>query len=137
MLSEEKIRVMSRMSMYERGRGKQDLRKDAWFKGDYLSRELLISFLAGTAAFVILVGCFLLGDIESLESLMLQLFSMDVMSLLRRILLEYIVFMLVFEAITWIVYSVRYDRAQEGLRRYYKDLKRISEGYGGKDSAGK
>lgn len=131
MLNEEKIRIMTRMAMYEADAGKADVRRDAWFKGDYLSKELLLSFLAGTAAFAVLAGVYAFYHIETL---MLTLYSMDILALARQIGLRYVLFMLCFEAVTWIVCSLRYERGEERLRRYCKDLRRLSDGYGGKDS---
>ena len=131
MLNEDKIRIMTRMAMYEKKEGKRDSRTDAWFKGDYISKALLGSFITGTIAFVII---FMIYALDSVEELMLTLYSMDVIALVSRVFLVYIIFMACFEVITWVVYSVRYDKAQKGLHRYYKDVKRLTDEYGGKDN---
>lgn len=127
MLNEEKIRLMTQLSLYEKKEGKQDEKADHWFRADYISREMLGTFLCTTVAFVIL---FLVYAVYHLDDILTQIYTMDVMAVVRRVAGVYLLLLAVMLTITWFVYSYRYRNAQRGLRRYYKTLRRLSQEYG-------
>ena len=126
MLNGDRIRLMTEMAIYEKREGRQDERVDAYFKSDYLSAELLKSFLAATLVFLMLVGVYCLYQFEEL---MLTIYSLDLNALARQILTRYILFLLVFLAITLVVYLRRYNHTRRNLREYYRNLKELSAGY--------
>ena len=126
MLNGDRIRLMTEMAIYEKREGRQDERVDAYFKSDYLSAELLKSFLAATLVFLLLVGVYCLYHFEEL---MLTIYSLDLNALARQILTRYILFLLVFLAITLVIYLRRYNHTRRNLREYYRNLKELSAGY--------
>ena len=49
MLNEERIRLMTRMAAYEEHEGKKDIAISEYFRGDYISFQLLKSAIYATA----------------------------------------------------------------------------------------
>ena len=50
MLNEEKIRLMTRVTVYEEGRGIEDSRKARFFQNDFVFAEIVGSIFTGTLA---------------------------------------------------------------------------------------
>ncbi|MBR2995470.1 MAG: hypothetical protein IKF45_02050, partial [Lachnospiraceae bacterium] len=125
-LNGDRIRLMTEMAIYEKREGRTDEQVDAYFKSDYLSAELLKSFLAATIVFLMLIGVYCLYHFEEL---MLTIYSLDLKLLIRQILTRYFLFLAVFLVITLIVYVRRYNHTRRNLREYYRNLKELSAGY--------
>lgn len=126
MINENKVRLMTRLALYEKNQLKDDEKAENYFHGDYLSKQFLGTFVCGTIAFVII---FLTYGAYNFEQMMLDIYSMDVMGFVRNVLFIYLVFMAVLLSITGLVYSIRYRRASKGIHRYYLALKKLQSDY--------
>ena len=89
MINKERTRMMTKLALYESKRGKKELQITRYAPGDYVTAHMLWSFVCGTIAFVIVLALWVLYNIESL---LIELFSMDIMHLAINILLIYIIF---------------------------------------------
>lgn len=67
MLDEKRIVLMTKMAMYEENQGKEDIGISTYFRKDYISKNLLWSFIWYTVGYVLLV---LLVGIASFETLL-------------------------------------------------------------------
>ena len=56
MLNEERIRLMTRMAAYEEHEGKKDIAISGYFRGDYISFQLLKSAIYATVGFALAVA---------------------------------------------------------------------------------
>ncbi len=127
MLNEDKIRLMTQLALYEKKEGKQGEKAEHWFRADYISRQMLGTFLCTTIAFAIL---FLVYALYHLGDILTRIYTVDIWSVVRSVLAVYLLFLAGMLGITWFVYSYRYRKAQKGLRRYYKILRKLSQEYG-------
>ncbi len=126
MINEQRVRAMTRLATYEKHHGSADEKVNSYFKTDYISGQLLRSFICGT------VACFVLAAVYgfyNFENLMLTIYSMDLKAFGMRVLTMYLVFMGILMAITIGVYAYRYHKARKNLEKYYRDLNRLSDGY--------
>ena len=73
-LNENKVKMMTRMAIYEKNEGKKMLRTAKFFKGDYVSLAVLKSTIATTFAFIIVA---LMVVLCNTESIIRQINSMD------------------------------------------------------------
>ena len=134
MLNEKKIRLMTKLALYEKNDGKESSKARKWFRADYISREMLVSFICATIAFVLI---FFLYAVYNLEPLLTAIYSRDIFSFVRRFLFAYILFLAAFLLITGLVYSYRFNRARRRLRAYYRGLRKLSQMYGDDGSENK
>ena len=63
MLNEEKIRWMTKASIYEKRQGRIDLGRNEYFMGDYVRLHLLKNGISLTIAYILLAGLYFL-DIQ-------------------------------------------------------------------------
>ena len=59
MVNEEKVRLMTRLAMYEQSTGKEDLEKGRYFKSDYVKYNCLKTLVSTTILFVIVVAAYI------------------------------------------------------------------------------
>ncbi len=127
MLNEERIKLMTQMASYEENEGKKNAAIGSYFRGDYISLQVIASIISATAAFCILCALYIFYDFEAF---MQNIYKIDLLVFGKRILLLYIVFVIIYALISYIVYAYRYHKAKASLKRYYYHLKELSEMYG-------
>lgn len=131
MLNEDKVKLMTNIAMFEKREGKRIFPLGRYFKGDYISTHIIRSFISYTFCFFMVTAVWILYSIDRLLN------ASDTDDLFRygkRALLIYVVGLVVYLAITWRIYSERYDYAKRGLRVYQAKLRRLEKRY---DSQGR
>ena len=126
MINNERVRLMTRMSVYEEREGARDFRIFGYFRADYIVSQMLHSFVTGTMAFLVLLGVY---GMYNFEDLILSIYSVDLTQMLFTLITRYVVFMAVFFAITFLVYNHRYSKTRNNLARYARDLKKLDASY--------
>ncbi len=126
MISKERTARMTRLALYESGRGKKELQITKYLPGYYIKAQMLWSFLYGTLAFIII---FVLSALYNVESLMLDIFSMDILKVTRNILLIYIGFISVYLGICYTYINYQYGRYKKRVNRYLNELKELYRYY--------
>lgn len=124
MVNEERVLRMTRMAFYEEKQGKRDRAVAGYFRGDYISLQMIISFLVITAAFLTGAAAYVAFHFEELFE---DIYSMDLMETGRSVIILYLAVMLSYLAVTWLVYTVRYRRARRRLNILWEHLDRLGE----------
>ena len=124
MLDEERICIMTRMASYEAGEGKEDMPVKQYYRKDYISYQMIRSFISSTISFCILL---LFWGMYNIENIMKKVAATDLPRFGILILVLYISFIVLYEIITVVVYSRKYTKATEGMKKYHADLKKVME----------
>lgn len=128
MLSEEKIKLMTKLSIYEKRTGKKTMKLTKFFQMDYVSWNMLKTGVAVTIGYLLIVAVYLVYHFETFIE---ELYTMDYIALGREIATKYVLLLVVYMAITFLIYSVRYSWGMKSLKRYQKNLKRIEADFEG------
>ena len=124
MLNEERIRLMAKMASYEKGAGPEHSPIKQYYRKDYISYQGVKTFFSSTLCFGILLLFRVLYGMEDIA----EILDSDVLSSIGvPLLLEYLAFIAIFQAIAYIVYSRRYARATAGTKEYYAILKKVQK----------
>ena len=123
MLNEERITLMTKLAAYEQRQGKKNNRVRGYFRGDYLIMQMLKSLIYTTVAYAIIVGMYFLYHFESLTE---QLYELDFVGMIQKILTGYGGFVVVSCIFTYIVYSCRYHKAKAGQKEFLNNLKKLN-----------
>ena len=126
MLSQERIKLMTKMAAYEENEGKKYMSIGSYFRSDYMGTQVIRSVICGTLAFFLLAGLYVYYHFETM---MQDIYKMDLLLLGRRVLFYYIVFIAAYSVITYVIYSFRYSRAKRSLKHYYYHLKQLAAIY--------
>ncbi|MCR5831168.1 MAG: hypothetical protein K6G67_03375 [Lachnospiraceae bacterium] len=122
MLNEERIRLMTRMAAYEEHEGKKDIAISGYFRGDYISFQLLKSAIYATVGFALAVAMYVLYNIETFLE---DFYKMDILEFLKDILSKYCLVLAIYLVISYFVYSYRYHRAKRHVKQYNQLLRAL------------
>ena len=123
MLNEERVKLMTRMASYEAGEGKKSMNIGKYFRGDYISIQVLKSLISSTVSFVICFAMYLFYDFENF---MENIYAMDLVQFAKDVLVIYVVVTVGYALVTYLIFSVRYKKARKSLKKYYNNLRKLS-----------
>ena len=126
MLNEERIILMTRMAIYESGEGKKNGAIGSYFRGDYISLQVLKSIISATLSFLLVVAVIFLYN---LNTIMDGLYEIDLLGVARKIIIAYIVVVVVYAVISYCIYSYKYGKARKKQKAYAGHLRRLAEMY--------
>lgn len=126
MLNENKVKMMTKMAIYEKNEGKKMLRTAKYFKGDYVSLAVLKSTIATTFAFIIVA---LMVVLCNTESIIRQINSMDYAALGKKIIVYYVLALIVYVVISGIYSAYQYDKTRSGIKKYVMRLNKLERFY--------
>ena len=126
MLNEERIRLMAQMAAYEEHEGKKDIAINGYFRGDYISFQLLKSAVYATVGYALAVAMYILYD---LETFLEEFYKMDVVAFMQDILSKYVLVLAIYLVISYFVYAFRFSRAKRHAKRYQMQLRQLQQMY--------
>ncbi len=122
MLNEERVILMTKLASYEAGEGKKNVKIGNYFKGDYITIEMMKTFVYGTIAFVLGFGLYILYDFEVF---MQDIYKMDLFTFIQNLVIYYLVFIVLYGIASYFIFSHRYKQVRKNLKRYYHNLKKL------------
>lgn len=134
MVDEKKVKLMTRLSIYEKKEKNDGLVMSRFFERDYVRFNVLKTLVAATVVYWAVVGAYVF---VSFEVILDSINNMDYFGVMYRILGWYAVFCLVYFFFAYLVYSYRYGKKRKGLTQYNSDLRDLIEISGGPMHRGK
>ncbi|MDY4693819.1 MAG: hypothetical protein SO401_09815 [Blautia sp.] len=126
MLNEEKIKVMNKLAMYEKGEGRKYLPVSKYYRSDYIGLALIKNFFLVTIGYgLVLTG---IGAYFG-NYLMENIHKMNLVTLGIDILIGYLAVLVIFSVLTYIQYSIKYRRAKKSVKLYYEELTKLNRIY--------
>ncbi|CRZ33330.1 hypothetical protein DFR55_11349 [Herbinix hemicellulosilytica] len=126
MLNFKKIRLMTKLAVYEKKEGKEDIYLSKYYKTDYVRFQVLKSILSATVGYGLILGMIAL---YKMEYLIKNAVTLNYKSLGTYILGFYIMTITVYGLGSLVYYSMKYDASRKKLARYFKLLKRLEKLY--------
>ena len=126
MLNEDKIRLMTKITMFEKKEHKRLLSSNRYFKSDYISKYLIHSFFGYTLSAALVLVVWILYHIEYL----LKTITIDgIIEIGRKSVSYYLIGLGVYLVITFIVAFRKYQIAQKVMKQYIGKLKHLEKRY--------
>lgn len=126
MLNEERVILMTHMTSYECGEGKQNVKIGNYFRSDYIAVQVLKSVISATIAFAVVFALYIFYD---LKTFMQNLYKIDLIAFAKNVLTYYAVTVVGYGILTYILCTYRYARAKRSLKLYYHNLKKLNSLY--------
>lgn len=126
MLDESRIRLMTRMASYEENEGKKTIPIAQYFRGDYVSYNVVKTVISATVSFVVITIAYIYYHMETMLS---DIYKFDMAAMGKSLLMIYLVVVGIYFLIALVVYSIRYDKAKRSLNNYYQALRKLSVEY--------
>lgn len=127
MINEEKVKIMTKLAMYEQGEGKRYLPISKFYRSDYIGQALIKNFFLVSIGYVLALAgvCAYFG-----EYLLENIHKMNLIRMGIYLVLGYVAVVLVYSLLTYVMYTVKYARAKKSVRKYYEDLTKLGKIYG-------
>lgn len=126
MVDNEKVRIMTRIAIFEKNEEHEGLVLSKYFREDYVKFNMLKTLVTSTICFWLFVAVSLLVDFEKyLEDFAKE----DYIKLVGKVMLYYAIFLVIFELIAFGAYTYRYSRVKPGLVEYNGNLRKLIEYY--------
>ena len=126
MLNEDRIELMTKMAAYESKQGKRDMSINSFFRGDYISFQVLKSALYATVGFALAVAMYILYD---LEGFLTDFYKMDIEEFVKDIGVKYAIVLVIYLLVSYFIYAYRFGRAKKHIKKYLAQLKELDEMY--------
>ena len=116
MINEEKVKIMTKIAMYEQGSGRKYLPISRYYRSDYIGLALIKNFFLVTIGYILVIAAV---SVYFGEYLLENIHKMNLMAVGAYIIIGYIVVLAAYSVVTYIQYSVRYYRAKKSVKQYY------------------
>lgn len=124
MLNERKVKLMTKLAMYEKDEGKHFMPATKFFAGDYISWNMIKSVIAITVVYFLGLGIWLIYNIEQILE---NIATLDYFAIIRYAVMLYIILLIGYSVISYIVYTIKYRRIVKSLEKYDKGLKALAK----------
>lgn len=126
MLNNNKIKIMTKLALYEQGNGKNDIKTSHFYKMDYIRYSALKTIVSTTVGFILLLT---LVGLYNVEYFINKATEVNYRQLGTNIMILYIVVVTAYVVLTMIITSIKYKNTRKNLVKYNKDLKELNEIY--------
>lgn len=126
MLNNRKIRIMTKLAVYENKEGKEDIHLSKYYKTDYVRYQAIKSVISATFGYLLIL---LMIGLYQMEYLIRNAVTHDYKTIGIYLLGFYIMVITVYGLGATVGYSMKYDASRKKLARYYKLLKLLNRIY--------
>lgn len=126
MLNEERVRLMTRMAIFEKNEGVEMAAFANFDRKDYIGSRRLIAFVLGTIIYALVAGVVL---ILMLFNLMIDVNHGSIVTTLMVIGVTYVLFMTVYLSWVYLHSSKRYSQENRKIESYKRGLSLLEKLY--------
>ncbi len=126
MINEKKVKLMTKLALYEQNEGRKELPLSKYFKGDYVSLNMLNTAIIATICYICIV---VVGILFRIDDFIDNLSKIDFVSFGKELFIAYAIFLIINLIIAYSVYTRRYKRIKKNLNEYNENLKLLYRMY--------
>ena len=119
MVNEERVKQLYKIAIYEQNEEKEHRDAGLYYRSDYIGKEVVKSFFAGSIAYLIMVT---LWVISNWSLVMYQINTLEIVNTLITMIVIYIIFMMIYIFATAAIYYSRYKHSKKKLDEYVDNL---------------
>ena len=126
MLDKQKVKLMTKLAIYEQNQGKEDLKINEYYRKDYAELHTICSIIWVTLGYAGVVG---LGCLAALDYLLLNLSKSLIITMGLAIVGGYLAVLIVYSLVAQYVFRHKHKGARERIRYYNNDLTKLLKMY--------
>lgn len=126
MLDIKRVKLMTKLALYEETQGKKDFKVSEYYRKDYVGMHMICTFLWVTVGYVCLAGLLALAGMETVIAKMSVGFLITFMAVA---VISYIAVLVIFLVITSRIYNKRHQDARHRVKMYNHDLIKLLKMY--------
>ncbi len=122
MIKEDKVKLMTKLAMYEQNNGKTTIAASKYYRTDYISLKMIETAITTSIGYLLLI---VIGVLFNVDYLSEHIVSMNLITLGKKLIIGYVIMLVLFMIIAYIVYSIRYNKIKKSLSGYGENLKEL------------
>ena len=126
MLDEKRVKLMTKLALYEETQGNDDFKVSGYYRKDYVGMHMICTFLWVTIGYVCLAGLLVLAGMDAIISKMSVGFLITLMFLSFA---GYFVLLILFLSLTSRIYNKKHQHARNRVKMYNHDLIKLLKMY--------
>lgn len=123
MLNNEKIILMTKLSLYEQKYEKKEIKTSKLFKSDYLALKLISSFVYGTIGYFLILALWFLYSSAAIVGELTKLGNFTFLVLTLVVL--YCAIMVIYMIFCYAFYNHKFKKIRDNLKEYNRELKTL------------
>lgn len=123
MLNNEKITLMTKLSLYEQKNQKKEIKTSRFFKSDYMLMKMLSSFFYITVAYILALVLWIMYGSEHLVAGLTT--TGKFIGIVTVLVLIYIIVTVAYMIFSYAFFSKRFKKIRKNLKEYNGDLKTL------------
>ena len=123
MLNNEKIILMTKLSLYEQKNQKTEIKTGKYFKSDYMILKMFSSFLCVTFGYLLCLALWFMYSSDKVLASMTTTGSFTAFVVV--IVLTYIILTVVYMIFSYAFFSHKFRKIRKNLKEYNGDLKTL------------
>lgn len=126
MVNEEKVKLMTKMALYEKKEGSEDFRISAYYKKDYVSYNTILTIILVTIGYAICAGLLFFILIETMMA------KMDLTALITAgglVVAGYIILVVLYVLKSRKYYGEKHIEARNRVKQFNRYLTRLDRMY--------
>ena len=124
MLDEKRVKLMTKLALYEETQGNDDFKVSGYYRKDYVGMHMICTFLWVTIGYVCLAGLLVLAGMDAIISKMSVGFLITLM-----IVAVAGYFVILFLSLTSRIYNKKHQYARNRVKMYNHDLIKLLKMY--------
>ena len=126
MLDNNKIKLMTKIAIYEKNEGQEDISMSKYYKMDFLRYHAIKTIVSVTVAYLLVL---LVIAFYKSEYLIQEAVKLDYKVIGSKVLGIYIILLTIYVFGTIVGYSFKFDSSRKRLFKYRKNLKKLRQYY--------
>ena len=126
MVNMRKVRLMTKLAIYEKKEGKEDIKLGKYFRRDYVRLKVLHNIVAVTLGYILVLGLIIAYQMEYLIK---EAVTLDYIGMGKTILGTYIIVVTVYIMVAMVGYGLYYNYSRKKLSKYFRMLRRLRSLY--------
>lgn len=125
MVDQEEIRLMTKLALHEKKYGKEDNKRNSYFKWDYIYiNNWYTRFAVGFAIFVIMAWM-IFTDIYIKE--IIPIINVPLSQYFKKYIISFAIVIVIYTGLSTLVYNKKYEEMKKRQKQYEKILKKLDD----------
>lgn len=126
MINEGRVLHMTHMAVRAKELGADGVRINEYYRADYVGFEIVKTVVSVTVVYAMLIALY---AVFHFNTILQEFYDNTGIEGFRKFLLWYLVVVAVSVPVSYVIYSVRYNKTRRKMRQYYNDLKKLERTY--------
>jgi len=132
MLDEKKVKLMTKVAIYEKQEAHGGLRLGKYFKEDYVKYGCLKTIVVMTLCYWVIVAVYVMTNFDEILN---KINELDYFQIVSAMMAGYVGILAIFMIYAFIVYNFKYMRVRKNILVYNKNLHRLLKLYSKEEEA--